>query len=223
MGIFTKVIDQQKLTEAWNRVKRNKPAAGVDEVSWEDFDVACKQNIRQLNIELLGHTYQSLPVRMVPVYKGEKVREVSLYSMRDKVVQQSLASELVRLYDGLISESTYAYRPGRAALQAIGYLDKEISSGAYGWVLKADIRSFFDHIMLEKLYQILRERIRENDVIELIRRCCEAPSMEKDGSLTMKTLGVYQGSGIAPVLSNVYLMKFDHDQRALPGLCTLFG
>lgn len=213
MGIFTKVIDQQKLTEAWNRVKRNKPAAGVDEVSWEDFDVACKQNIRQLNIELLGHTYQSLLVRMVPVYKGEKVREVSLYSMRDKVVQQSLASELVRLYDGLISESTYAYRPGRAALHAIGYLDKEISSGAYGWVLKADIRSFFDHIMLEKLYQILRERIRENDVIELIRRCCEAPSMEKDGSLTMKTLGVYQGSGIAPVLSNVYLMKFDHEIR----------
>ena len=164
MGIFTKVIDQQKLTEAWNRVKRNKPAAGVDEVSWEDFDGACKQNIRQLNIELVGHTYQSLPVRMVPLYKGEKVREVSLYSMRDKVVQQSLASELVRLYDGLMSESTYAYRPGRAALQAIGYLDKEISSGAYGWALKADIRRFFDHIILEKLYQILRERIWENDV-----------------------------------------------------------
>ena len=213
MGIFTKVIDQQKLTEAWNRVKRNKPAAGVDEVSWEDFDGARKQNIRQLNIELEGHTYQSLPVRLVPLYKGEKVREVSLYSMRDKVVQQSLVSELVRLYDGLMSDSTYAYRPGRAALQAIGYLDKEISSGAYGWALKADIRSFFDHIILEKLYQILRERIRENDVIELIRRCCEAPSLEKDGSLTPKTLGVYQGSGIAPVLSNVYLMKFDHEIR----------
>ncbi len=211
MGIFTKVIDQQKLTEAWNRVKRNKPAAGVDEVSWEDFDGTCKQNIRQLNIELAGHTYQSLPVRLVSLYKGEKVRTVSLYTMRDKVVQQSLASELVRLYDGFMSESTYAYRPGRAALQAIEYLDNAIRSGNYRWALKADIRSFFDHIILEKLYQILGERIREKDVIELIRRCCEAPSLEKDGSLTAKTLGVYQGAGIAPILSNIYLMKFDHE------------
>lgn len=213
MGIFTKVIDLQKLMEAWNRVKRNKPVAGVDEVTWEDFDGEVKQNIRQLNIELSSHTYKSLPVRLVPLYKGEKVREVSLYAMRDKVVQQSLASELVRLYDSFMSESTYAYRPGRAALQAIGYLDKAISNRNYQWGLKADIRSFFDHIILEKLYQILGERIRETDVINLIRSCCEAPSLEKDGSLTAKTIGVYQGSGIAPVLSNIYLMKFDHEIR----------
>lgn len=213
MGLFTKVIDQQKLAEAWNRVKRNKPAAGVDEISWEDFDGEWKQNIKQLNMELAGHTYESLPVRLVPLYKGEKVREVSLYAMRDKVVQQSLASELVRMYDGLMSESTYAYRPGRAALQAIGYLDLALKSGKYNWALKADIQGFFDHIRLEKLYQILRERIKEEDVIDLIRRCCEAPSIEKDGSLTAKTIGVYQGSGIAPVLSNIYLMKFDHEIR----------
>ena len=94
MGLFSKVIDQQKLTEAWNRVKRNKPAPGVDEMTWEDFDGNRKQNIRQLNIELSEHKYESLPVKLVPLYKGEKVREVSLYTMRDKVVQQSLASEL---------------------------------------------------------------------------------------------------------------------------------
>lgn len=87
MGFFTKVIDLQKLSEAWNRVKRNKPAAGVDEVTWEDFDREYKQNIRQLHIELMEHKYESLPVRLVPIYKGEKVREVSLYTMRDKVVQ----------------------------------------------------------------------------------------------------------------------------------------
>ena len=65
--------------------------------------------------------------------------------------------------------------------------------------------------MLPKLYQILGERIKESDVIELIRRCCEAPSLGKDGALTKKTRGVYQGSGIAPVLSNIYLMQFDHE------------
>lgn len=117
------------------------------------------------------------------------------------------------MYDGLLSESTYAYRPGRAALQAIGYLDKEISSGTYNWCLKADIRGFFDHIILKKLYQILAERIREADAMELIRRCLEAPSLEKDGKLTAKTMGIYQGSGIAPVLSNIYMMKFDQDVR----------
>lgn len=211
MGLFSKVIDQQKLTEAWNRVKRNKPAPGVDEMTWEDFDGNRKQNIRQLNIELSEHKYESLPVKLVPLYKGEKVREVSLYTMRDKVVQQSLASELVRMYDGLMSPSTYAYRPGRAALQAIDHLNSMIGKENFHWALKADIKSFFDYIMLPKLYQILGERIKESDVIELIRRCCEAPSLGKDGALTKKTRGVYQGSGIAPVLSNIYLMQFDHE------------
>lgn len=72
MGLFSKVIDQQKLTEAWNRVKRNKPAPGVDEMTWEDFDGNRKQNIRQLNIGLSEHKYESLPVKLVPLYKGER-------------------------------------------------------------------------------------------------------------------------------------------------------
>ena len=126
MSLYTKTIDIQKLNEAWKKVKSNKPAAGVDNVSYEDFDCGLRENIKQLNLELKESRYEPLPVKLVDLYKGEKVRTISLFSMRDKVVQQSLALELSKIYESEFSDSTYAYRPGRAALQAIDFLEKEI-------------------------------------------------------------------------------------------------
>ena len=140
---------------------------------------------------------------------------VSLYSMRDKVVQQSIASELIRLYDNTLSGSVYAYRPGRAALQAVNFLEEQLQREENAWMLKADIQNFFDTIPLEKLYGILGQTIREQDVLELIRACLEAPWLKKDGSLEPKRIGLYQGSGIAPVLSNIYLQEFDREMEQL--------
>ena len=213
MSLYTRIIDRQKLAAAWSKVKGNKPAAGVDNVTYEEFDSALKENLAQLNTELVEHRYESLPVKMVYLYKGEKKRGVSLYCMRDKVVQQSIAAELVKIYDGQLSRSVYAYRPGRSALEAVGMLEQEIRKPAYSWILKTDIKSFFDTIVLQRLYQKLSAQVREQDVMDLIKACCEAKELQKDGTLTPKRVGVYQGSGIAPVLSNVYLMDFDREME----------
>ena len=213
--MYTKIIDRQKLGEAWKRVRRNKPAAGVDEISCEEFEAGLKENLAQLYTELAEHRYESLPVKLVPLYKGEKRRMVSLYSMRDKVVQQSIASELIRLYDNTLSGSVYAYRPGRAALQAVNFLEEQLQREENAWMLKADIQNFFDTIPLGNLYGILGQTIREQDVIELIRACLEAPRLKKDGSMEPKRIGLYQGSGIAPVLSNIYLQEFDREMEQL--------
>ena len=86
MSLYNKIIDLQKLCNAWERVKKNKPAAGVDHVTYQQFDNNKKEELRQLQAELQNHTYKALPVRKTMLYKGEKAREIALYAMRDKVI-----------------------------------------------------------------------------------------------------------------------------------------
>ena len=210
MGLYSKTIDLQKLQAAWKRVKKNHPSAGVDQITCEQFDEGIMENLKELHFELREHRYAVLPVKVVTTYKGEKSRKIALYSMRDKVVQQSLAAELARIYDKLFSSKTYAYRSDKSALSAAAEIDSEIAGGKYSYILKVDISSFFDSIRWAKLKDILMERIKEEDVIELIRlNTCTGVLDEVTGELSEKQVGVHQGSAIAPILSNVYLMDFD--------------
>ena len=131
MSLYNKIIDFQKLSAAWQRVRRNKPAAGVDNITWQQFDENSREEIKQLQMELSNHAYSPLPVRNVTLYKGEKVRVIELCSMRDKVIQQSLASELAKLFDGRPLPQSYIYRSEKSALQAIEDITVAISIKEY--------------------------------------------------------------------------------------------
>lgn len=210
MSMYSKIIDLQKLSHAWERVRKNKPASGVDNVTCEQFDHRMKEELRQLNIELAEHRYKALPVKKVILYKGEKAREIALYSMRDKVVQQSLAYELNRIYDNRFSEQTYAYRNNKSALNAVNVIDEQIRSSKYTYIMKADIVHFFDTIHWETLRNILCQTIKEEDVLFLIEENSKSTMLEDTGELIEKRQGIYQGSAISPILSNIYLMDFDN-------------
>ena len=219
MSIYSKIIDYQKLNKAWDRVRKNKPAAGVDGITYEQFDEGKKGEILQLHKELKEHNYHSLPVKLVTIYRGEKARVIALYSMRDKVLQQSLAEELGRIYDKRFSGQTYAYRPEKSALVGIEDINEKIRSGRFECFLKVDISKYFDTIRWNTLQAILRRSIAEEDVIELIRECsCSVSLDDVTGELEDKRCGIYQGSGIAPVLSNIYLMEFDHSMCGIEGI-----
>lgn len=86
MGLYNKIIDIQKLGQAWDRVKKNKPACGVDHITYEMFEERRREELKQLHMELAEHRYESLPVKLSEIYKGEKVRTIALFSMRDKVL-----------------------------------------------------------------------------------------------------------------------------------------
>lgn len=215
MSLYTKIIDRQKLSMAWNRVKKNRPACGVDNITWEMYDKGKKENIGQLHTELAEHTYEPLPVKSVTIYKGEKAREIALYTMRDKNVQQAIAVELTRIYDHMFSACTYAYRPNRSALSALEAVENVIKKGAVRWCLKADIAHFFDTIDTGMLERMLTETISEKDVVSLILKDCTAPRLTEIGELTERKQGIHQGSAIAPVLSNIYMMDFDREMEAL--------
>ncbi len=210
MSLYSRIIDLQKLGEGWKRVKKNHPAAGVDGVTPEVFEANLKENLKQLNADLANHSYEPYPVRLTTIYKGEKARSIALYSMRDKVVQQSIAAELNKMYDGRLSPNTYAYRSNHSALAGIEDIHKRILAGKDSWVLRLDIRHFFESILWNQLSGILAKDIPEEDALELIRMNCCGPRLDvTTGELTEPEKGIYQGSGIAPVLSNIYLMDFD--------------
>ena len=203
MSLYNKVIDRQKLAEAWKRVRVNKPAAGIDEVTWTEFDAGSSEELKALYAELSEHRYVCKPVKIVTLYKDAKERQVALYSMRDKVVQQSLAQEIGKIFRNTYSDRAFAYQENKSALNAINEIEAEIKKGKYTWVLKVDIQHFFDSILWDRLSGMLRRRIPEKDVLQLIREECQAPSVDKEGNLVKKTVGIYQGSSISPVLSNI--------------------
>ena len=209
MGLYGKIIDLQKLQMAWNKVRKNKPAAGIDDITWEQFDAQKTEELKGLNKELADHIYTPMPVKCTKIYRNEKEREIALYSMRDKTVQQSVSEELNKIYDNDFSQGTYAYRNGRSALQAVDEIEQMIKTGKYSFALKIDIVKFFDNIRWDILAGQLRQKIREEDVIELIRAESLAPWVDREGNLQEKKKGIYQGSCISPILSNIYLMEYD--------------
>ena len=209
MSIYNKVIDLQKLNQAWERVRRNKPAAGVDNVTYEQFDARKQEELKQLSIDLKNHVYNALPVRRVVLYKGEKAREIALYAMRDKVVQHSVAAELNKLYDSRFSNQTYAYRNNKSSLNAVNAIEEKIQSDKYSWALKVDILHFFDEMNWKILRGMLEKDIKEDDVLFLIEENVKSAMLEDSGELIEKRQGIYQGSGISPILSNIYMMEFD--------------
>ncbi len=210
MGLYGKIIDLQKLETAWDHVRKNKPACGVDNVTYEEFENARAEKLKQLNVELAEHRYESLPVKLLDLYHGEKVRTIALFAMRDKVVQQSLAQELGKIYEPLFSPSAYAYRPGQSALQALERIEEQVKRDGEIWVLKMDIESFFDNLVHKKLLAGLRSVIPEEDVLDLVKTVLTVPVLdEKTGELSKNRKGVFQGASCAPILSNIYMMEYD--------------
>ena len=210
MGLYTKIIDLQKLKQAWEKVRLKKAAPGIDGVTVDMFAVDIPSALKQLNLELKEQRYEPMQVRIVVLQKNEKEREIGLFCLRDKIVQQSIANELHKLYDESFARESYAFHSNRSALEAVSRIEKAAKSQPDCWVLKTDIRHFFDEIGHEKLIGILGQRIKEADVLQLIEQFLKVQSLDDNGELRKKERGIYQGSTIAPLLSNIYLNEFDH-------------
>ena len=210
MSLYNKIIDLQKLNAAWSKVRKNKPACGVDNITWEQFDTNKENELKKLYVELKEHTYKPLPVRKQIIYEREHAREIVLYSMRDKVVQQSIAAELDRIFENQFPVQAYAYRKDKSALIAIDNLVGQLVSGNWKIILKLDIEHFFDHIQWKILKEILVQTIYETDVLDLIEKNIKTEVLCDDGELKEPQIGIHQGSALSPVLSNIYLMEFDH-------------
>jgi len=191
------------LEEAYRRLHKHA-AAGVDAVTWAEYGERLGERLRDLEDRIHRGSYHPQPVRRVHVPKGDGgTRPLGLPALEDKLVQQAARMVLEPIYEAEFVGLSYGFRPGRSPHDALDALATAIARKVC-WVLDADIRSFFDTIDHGWMQRFLEHRIGDSRMVRLLMKWLRAGVME-DGELREVREGVPQGSGIGPLLSNVYL------------------
>src|ERR1700744_1840321 len=163
------VCDRENLKEALRRVKANKGSAGVDGITVGGITDYLKQHWPAIREQLLNGTYQPQPVRRVEIPKPDGgVRKLGIPTGLDRLIQQAVMQVLQRSWDPTFSESSYGFRPGRSAHQAVARAQQHIAAG-HRWVVDLDLEKFFDRVNHDKLMSQVAKRIKDRRLLRLIR------------------------------------------------------
>ncbi|NSW84643.1 MAG: group II intron reverse transcriptase/maturase [Syntrophothermus sp.] len=211
-SLIDKVYSRTNLRMAWEKVKANQGAGGIDKVSIAAFDEVAEEELERLYKELKENTYKSLPVRRVYIPKrgkpGEE-RPLGIPAIRDRICQQALKNRLEPIFEPEFNDCSFGYRPGRSPHDAMRKIWLEIMAG-YHWILDADLKDYFGSVPHEKLIDMVAEKVSDGRVLELIRQMLKAGYVEK-GKRLPTPKGTPQGGVISPLLSNIYLTPFDNE------------
>lgn len=209
-GIVDNIADYGSLGKAFQQVKRNQGTGGVDGVTLEGYERELSGHIRTLHEQLKAGTYRPQAVRQVEIPKPNGgTRRLGIPTIGDRVVQQSIQNALQRVYEPYFSESSFGFRPGRSAHQAIEQAARYVQEGKV-WVVDIDLKSFFDEINHERLMSRLRKAISDERLIKLIHRYLRAGLMQ-DGLVSQRIAGTPQGGPLSPLLSNIVLDELDRE------------
>lgn len=209
-SLIDKVYALPNLILAWEKVRANGGAGGVDGETLKQYEKNLANNLQELHRLLKEGKYQPAPVRRVyiPKANGEK-RPLGIPTVRDRVVQQAVLQVLQPLFEPRFEECSYGFRPARSARQAIARID-ELRQSGYGWVAEVDLKRFFDTLDHELLIDRVAEVIADSKILGLIRQWLKAGVLE-EGEVRSQTAGTPQGGVISPLLANVYLHAFDRE------------
>jgi len=184
---------------------RKDASAGVDEVTYADYERAAWANVQQLHGRLVRHQYRAQPLRRVYIPKENgKERPISIPSLEDKIVQRATVKVLNAVYEQDFLACSYGFRPGRSPHDALDAVGRMICRGPTAYVLEADIRSYFDAIVRSQLMAFIERRIGDRNILRLIRKWIHIGVVE-DGRLLVTETGTGQGQVISPLLANIYL------------------
>ncbi|MGF0050546.1 group II intron reverse transcriptase/maturase [Lactobacillus johnsonii] len=204
------MLSQSNLKEAIKRVKANKGAAGVDKRTIYEIDDYFKKHQVEIKQSIRAMKYKPQAVRRVYIPKANgKKRPLGIPTVVDRVIQQAISQVLMKIYDPEFSAYSYGFRPKRSSHDAMEQVLEYLDEG-YQWVIDLDIEKYFDTVNHDKLISTLREQINDKTTLHLIRSFLKAGIME-DGLVKPNKLGVPQGGPLSPILSNIYLDKFDKE------------
>ena len=198
-------IDVEWLREAYQRTRKDG-AVGVDGQTADEYAAHLEDNLRSLLERMKSGTYRAPPVRRVHIPKGDgsQTRPIGIPTFEDKVLQRAVVMVLEAIYEEDFLHSSYGFRRGRSAHQALEALQHQAVCMAGGWVLEVDIRKFFDTLDHGHLQEILRRRVRDGVLLRLIGKWLHAGVLES-GNVSYPEAGSPQGGVISPLLSNIYL------------------
>jgi len=205
------VVERENIVKALRQVMANKGSAGVDGVTVQALRISLHEIWPRVREELLEGRYQPQPVRKVEIPKpgGKGVRMVGIPTAMDRLIQQALNQVMQPIFDPDFSESSYGFRPGRSAHQAV-VKAREYASAGRRWVVDMDLEKFFDRVNHDILMARVSRRIGDKRVLRLVRRYLQA-GMMVGGFVSPRTEGTPQGGPLSPLLSNVLLDDLDKE------------
>lgn len=208
--LLRKILRGRNLLEAMKRVKGNKGAAGIDGMTVDELEPWCQEHGRELVSDIWFGRYKPNPARRKEIPKADGgVRKLGIPTVIDRMVQQAIAQVLQPMYEETFYEGSYGYRVGRSAQQAMESV-REYAEKGYKYVVEVDLSKYFDTLNHDLLLEILRRKIEDNKVIDLIKKFLKSGVMD-NGVIVKTEEGSPQGGPLSPLLANIYLNEFDQE------------
>jgi RNA-directed DNA polymerase len=207
-SLIDKVVRPSTLEAAWQRVARNKGAAGVDGQSVARFAYQSERYLLELHTELKAETYRPSPVKRVEIPKGDgKTRPLGIPAVRDRIVQAALKMVIEPIFEVQFREGSYGFRPGRGCKDALREVDRLLKEG-YTHVVDADLKGYFDTIPHDRLMALVAGSISDGRVLSLIESFLHQDIMTETARW-QPDAGTPQGAVLSPLLANLYLHPLD--------------
>ncbi len=205
------VVDSKNMEAAYRRVKGNKGAAGIDEMSVDLMGPYLQSNWRYIKEALQNGSYQPKAVLRVDIPKpgGKGRRMLGIPTVVDRLIQQAIHQVLQPIYEQRFSENSYGFRSGRSAHQAVLKAREHVASGKR-WIVDIDLAKFFDRVNHDILMSRLARVIKDKTLLKLIRRYLQSGMME-GGLVSQRVQGTPQGGPLSPLLSNILLDELDKE------------
>jgi len=210
LTVMQEVLQPENLEAALARVQANKGAPGVDGMTVTQLPGHLRMHWRQIKQQLLEGTYKPQPVRRVEIPKPDSgVRKLGIPTVLDRFIQQAVQQVLTRRWDDTFSQSSFGFRPGKSAHQAVEAAQSFIADGC-GWVADIDLEKFFDRVNHDRLMGRIMQRENDKALIRLIRSFLTAGVMG-NGLVSPTDEGTPQGGPLSPLLSNLVLDELDKE------------
>ena len=206
--LFEKMLDRNNMNKAYKRVRKNRGAAGIDGMTVEEMLPYLKEHNENLIQKLETGKYKPQPVRRVEIPKPDGgTRKLGVPTVIDRMIQQAIVQVLEPIFEPKFSDSSFGFRPNRSAHQAMKKVKEDYEQG-YTQVVDLDLAKYFDTVNHDLLIRMIREEVKDEAIIDLIRKFLKSGVME-NGVVNQTEEGTPQGGNLSPLLSNIYLTSLD--------------